>query len=163
MKLFAAFMLVLAGLVPTRADTTTQTWTVTASCFSGNPTCIYPAKTDAVFTTQLETGTFFEVTNAGGQFFTATEPVVTNITGTFDGMAMSLVPTAEPFQPWITPGDPEHVSLMAGGIEYIFDTDINLIDVAVANNQAATIEFLNWGIVQNVPGLPHSGCYSARC
>jgi hypothetical protein len=69
-------------------------------------------------------------------------------------MAMSLVPMDEPLQPWITPGDPEHIYFMAGGTEYIFDTDIDLVYVVVANNQAATIEFLNWLVVENVPEPP---------
>ena len=98
MKIFSVFVLVLtAGLVPCQADTTpTQTWNVTAMCDPnlnpGFPFCSVPAKINAVFTTQIETGTFWDP--ADGEFFEPPqgEPVVTNITGTFDGMPMTLVP-----------------------------------------------------------------------
>ena len=58
MKVFAVFVLVLAGLIPCYADT----WDVQASCYQMNqysPPCFDPAIIDAVLTTTLETGTFY--------------------------------------------------------------------------------------------------------
>ena len=97
MKIFSVFVLVLTcGLVPCQADTTpAQTWNVTAKCgTSHDPNfsfpCSDPANINAVFTTQLATGEFFDFTDV--EFFEGTNAVVTNITGTFDGLPMTLLP-----------------------------------------------------------------------
>jgi hypothetical protein len=117
MKVFAVLMLVLAGLVPVHADS----WEITASCDLTAAVfvpCTDPAKINAVFTTQLETGMFLWTDGESNVLRFGTHPVVTNISGTFDGLAMTLVPV--PTWDWLNYsfGNPEAVTFTAGGIEY---------------------------------------------
>ena len=92
MKVFALFVLVLsAQLVPTHADTF-QTWQVMAECedISTYYTCDDPANISAVFTTELEPGTFYDGASPGS--VTGTAAVVMNIVGTYDGLPISFTP-----------------------------------------------------------------------
>ena len=78
--------------------------------------CSLPGNINAVFTTQLETGTFIDSEEGENHQVTGTEPVVTNISGTLDGQAMSLVPFPE--NDWLQDGIPEQILFVAGGVEY---------------------------------------------
>jgi hypothetical protein len=118
-KVFATFVLVLAGLVPTHADTTTQTWAFNEIC-QGN--CNTPANINAIATTQMEQGLFFEAET--GDIFSGTEPVVTGISGTFDGLAMSLgIVDPLGFLPWINNSAPEGIPFTAGSQAYVLTWD----------------------------------------
>lgn len=146
MRVFAIFMLVLVGLVPAYADTT-QTWVVTATCDVNTPfgtPCFTPGNIDAVFTTQLETGTFIDSEEGENHQFTGTEPVVTNISGTLDGQAMSLVPFPE--NDWLQDGIPEQILFVAGGVEYSLH-----YDNGVRLGTIEDFEFLEWSAVASVP------------
>jgi hypothetical protein len=146
-KVFAVFVLVLsAGLVPAEADTTqTQTWDVTASCIPnsvlGIP-CFAPGDINATFTTQLATGTFVDAGNGCFCQFTGTVEVITAISGTLDGEAMSLVPFAG--GDWLLDGFPEgEVLFDAGGIEYRIN-----FDQGVRLTTTNDFEFLRWSAVE---------------
>jgi hypothetical protein len=146
-KVFTFFVLVLAYVVSTPADTT-QTWVVTATCIDesaeGIP-CTLPGNISAVFTTQLETGTFIDSEEGENHPFTGTEAVVTNISGTLDGQAMSLVPFPE--NDWIQQdGTPEDILFDAGGQQYSlhFDNGVRL-------STFDDFELLEWSAVATVP------------
>ena len=153
MKAFAVFVLVFASLVPTYADTTqTQTWNVTAVCQEGIPSfpCFAQSLT-AVFTTQLETGTFVSTDNLG--VFTGTEPVVIGMTGTLDGVPLTFVPQGPPFGPfgWLDNGAPEGIGFMAGGVGYGAVSDIDTVIFSSSANPPGVYEFMNWSAVEVVP------------
>jgi hypothetical protein len=150
-KGFALFVLVLAGLVPTHADT----WNVTASCNAQIPFfpplgCANPANINAVFTTQPEFGNFFDI-SFGVELTGVTEPVVTNITGTFDGITMTLVPV--PQLDWLAGGTPEDVAFMAGGVEYTLWWD-GFYFIGTLPQPDINKETLNWNAVESVPEPP---------
>jgi hypothetical protein len=113
MKPVVAVLALLVFSLPAFADT--QGWDVMASCdldlsthqFNG---CTTPSIINAVFTTQLEFGTFFHLKDASE--ITGFEPVVTNISGTFDGMAMTLS------SGYFLDSTLESVAFTAGGTEY---------------------------------------------
>jgi hypothetical protein len=169
MKIFSVLVLILTcGLVPCRADTT-ETWNVAAMCDPNLspffPFCSVPAKINAVFTTQMQTGLFFDPEDAF--FFEGTEAVVTNITGTLDGLPMTLeVPGGEsPFVGWLDDnGRPAGVAFVAGGLKF----DLSLLSAPLQDvflSCAATtpcgiaptpgtfrpMETLDWSAVRNVP------------
>ncbi len=154
MKIFSVFVLVLTcGLVPCQADTTpTQTWNVTATCdpdidFPFTTVCTVPANIKAVFTTQIETGTFWDPVD--GEFFEPPEgePVVTNITGTFDGLPMTEVPGSGPFVGYLGPA-PVDIAFVAGGIEYELSREVPS-DIFL--DSANVHETLAFSAVENVP------------
>jgi hypothetical protein len=153
-KVFAVFVLFLACLVPCYADTT-QTWTVSASCShtSSSFTCPDPDTISATFTTQLETGTF-ELSDEP-IFITGTVPVITNISGTFDGLPMALI--SVPGSDWLLTGcdaitciaEPEDVFFSAGANTYLlfYAGDAMLQTVPFNGN----IDALTWSAVDPVP------------
>jgi hypothetical protein len=122
-KVFATFVLFLAFLVPTHADT----FDVSASSIPCNQVIpCGPATINAVFGATEEFGTFFLL--AFDESIQATEPVVTGITGTFNGLPMSLV--APPSNPegivgWMFLDLPQNVYFSAGGVTYILNWDGN--------------------------------------
>lgn len=143
MKVFAVLVLFLACLVPAQADT----WDVAASC---QVPCASPANINAVFTTQLETGNFFDI--SFGLVLTGyTEPVVTNISGTFDGLAMTLVPIPE--LDWMNRSTPEDVSFMAGGVEYTLWWDGSYF-IGSLPNPDFNEETLNWSAIDPIAPVP---------
>lgn len=171
--LLTVFALLLTiGLVPCRADTTpTQTWDVVAKC---DPTadsflppqfefCSVPAKISAVFTTQLRTGEFFDPEDT--DFFFGTNAVVTNITGTFDGLAITFSPPGptETLTGWLADGFPLGVGFGAGGISYgltflggntfleCFGPATACGSFAITPLSSVPIEPLDWSAVENVP------------
>jgi hypothetical protein len=153
-KIFSVFVLVLTcGLVPCQADTTpTQTWNVVAMCdgdidFPFTTVCTVPANINAVFTTRIETGTFWDPVDE--EFFVPPEgePVVTNIAGTFDGLPMTLVPHSEPFQGYLGPS-PANIDFVAGGIEYELSREVPNDIFLDSTNVHETLAF---SAVENVP------------
>ena len=167
MKTFSLFVLVLTfGLVPCQADTTpTQTWNVVAMCDPTlnpiAPFCGLPATINAVFTTQLQTGLFFDPEDT--DFFEGTNAVVTNIAGTFDGLPMTLVPggESEPFTGWLDDsGLPEGVDFVAGGIRFDLSFEGGNVFLSCFSTMPCGItpigtlfpmETMDWSAVQNVP------------
>ena len=99
MKVFALFVLVLTGLVPTRADTTqVHTWDITATtCFVcesdsyGLPPNPQPVNLYAVFTVTpvLATGQFWDEGIADFYPYQLVDEV-TGITGTLNGQPVTL-------------------------------------------------------------------------
>ena len=84
-------MLVLSvELVPTHADTTVQTWQVTAECedISTSYNCDDPANISAVFTAELEPGAFFD--GASQESFRGPVPVVMEYSGDIRWIAHQL-------------------------------------------------------------------------
>ena len=167
MKIFAVFVLVLTGLVPTHADTTqTQTWNVAASCQLGDSAagfpCVEPSVINAVFTTQMETGLFALTSDPTIRCIDpCPAPVVTDISGTFDGLPMTLIgESGSPFN-WLlvscnpTPTTcgaiPEGVSFIAGGNQYLLWYDGS---VFLTNQSPFSIEVMNWSAVESVPEPP---------
>ena len=169
MKIFSVFVLILTcGLVPCRADTT-ETWNVAAMCdpnlSPSFPLCSVPAKINAVFTTQMQTGVFFDPVDA--EFFEGTNAVVTNITGTLDGLPMTLVPdSGNPG--WLDDnGDPNVVDFVAGGVEFnlsrLLSPDVGVkvfLSCPFINTPCGItptpgtffpMETLDWSAVRNVP------------
>jgi hypothetical protein len=145
-KVLAGFILVLTALVPAYADTT-QTWVVTATCDVNTPfgtPCFTPGNINAVFTTQLETGTFIDSEEGENFPFTGTEPVVTNISGTLDGQSMSLIPS--PGNDWLQDGLPQEIMFSAGGQDYSLH-----FDLGVRLDRTNDFEFLKWSAVESVP------------
>lgn len=157
MKVFAVFVLVLTALAPCHADT----WDVAASCESGFqsgvPTpCTDPANINAVFTTQMEFGTFVNPSNTEGETI-GSVPVVTNISGTFDRMAMSLV--LDPSGDWLLGSYPEVVLFNAGGSEYMlfWDGDTWLAPLS-APSPVNGLEILNWSAF-DLTAMPEPGVF----
>ena len=149
MKIFSVFVLFLTCLVPARADT--QTWNITATCnpdamFPPQFICNYPSNINAVFTTQLETGTFHEF--EFGNTFTSAN-VVIGISGTFNGLAMTLVPN--PPGDWLHADLPEEVLFMAGGVQYNLFPDFD--QVWLIQPSGAT-EPLIWSAVDVTSPVP---------
>ena len=167
MKILSVFVLVLTcGLVPCQADTTpTQTWNVVAMCDPTlnpiAPFCGLPAKIEAVFTTQLRTGEFFDPEDT--DFFEGTNAVVTNITGTFDGLPITFSPPAEgeTLTGWLADnGFPEGVGFAAGGIRFDLSFEDGNIFLSCFSTMPCGItpigtlfpmETMDWSAVQNVP------------
>src|ERR1700722_9854146 len=111
MKPVAVVLALLAFSLPAFADT--QRWDVMASCdlvLSTPLAGCLPGDINAVFTTQLEFGTFFRFKDAS--FFTGFEPVITNISGTFDGMSITLG------SGYFLDSTPESIAFTAGGNGY---------------------------------------------
>jgi hypothetical protein len=150
-KVFATFVLVLAALVPTRADTT-QTWDVTASCTTADGVaCPDPANISAVFTTELITQIY--VDPSGSEEPTLeTEMAVMGFQGTYDGQPMSGA--AYGCIPFLQPGgSPECTSFIAGGEQYVLNTlGYTLLEGDTAAN-VGLFETLNWSAVE-VPEPP---------
>ena len=142
MKVFAVLVLFLAGLVPCHADTT-QTWNISATCQEIISFPCFAQSLNAVFTTQMETGAF-ESTDFFF-VFTGTEPVVTGMTGTLDGMPITFVPTDLPFG-WLEGGLPEGINFMAGGMEYGAVSDIDTV-LFSSSTHPGTYEFMNWSAI----------------
>ena len=148
MKVFAVFVLVLAGLIPCYADT----WDVQASCnpqyYQQTPVCATPAVINAVFTTTLETGYFYDPANDESYYGQAS--VVTGIAGTFDGAAMQLVPG----NGWMQTDLPEDVAFTEGGNEWVlfFDGYFYLQPIPWVAPWTQ-VEYLNWSAV-DVPEPP---------
>ena len=161
MKIFAVFVLVLAGLVSTHGDTTqTQTWDVVAACQLGDSVagfpCIAPSVISATFTTQLETGNF-AFTSEPTNFCTVpcTEPVVTGISGTFDGQSMTLTISPGPFD-WLLVGCPtcgalpEGVDFTANGNAYTLWWD-GYTFLTTDTNGATSTEVMDWSAAESSP------------
>ncbi len=142
-----AVLALVAFSITTQADTTTQTWNVTASCDPTLAPCTDPDTINAVFITQMEFGTYHSI--KGNFDFTGYEPVVTSMVGTFDGMAMSLAPI-DPGD-WLLEGNPEDVAFTAGGIEHFLVWDgFFFLDT----------QFINWSAVDPVDppvNVPEAG------
>ena len=156
MKLAMAFVALLAFSLSAFADT--QTWDVTASCnpqsYQQLPACATPANINAVFTTTLESGTFYSET--GGFTFTGTAYVVTNITGTFNGLQMAGGVTGTPGESnWMQDGDlPQDVTFTAGGNEYdLFYDGLFTLATVPGPPFSSDWEYLNWSAVDPV-GVP---------
>jgi hypothetical protein len=145
-KVFAVFVLVLAGLVPTHADTT-QKWALTSGCNPEfNPDgCFDTAQIRAVLTTTMENGTFTE--SNGDVTFTGVAPVVTNIVGTFDGMPMTLISTPGEAGNWLLGNLPQDVTFMAGGIEYDIFWDSDIFLVQIPSGPQLNQEVIGWNAV----------------
>ena len=138
-KVFAVFVLVLAGLVTCRADTT-QTWDVTGSLFCGDAleNCSTPFTLNAMMTTQLESGPLFEIFS--GDTVQGPAPVETGITGTFNGLGIStpdLTPGPNPnvVTDWLLITNnavvPMGIEFEAGGdvYEILFDAGVQIFDL----------------------------------
>jgi len=149
-KVFSVFVLFLAGLAPTHADTT-QTWDVTASCQANVSYPCFASSLNAVFTTELETGTFESTDNFN--VFTGTEPVVIGISGTLDGMPMTFLPPSNPLFGWIEFGLPEGVCFAAGGSRYCALSDIDTVLLTPSANDNA-YEFMNWSALGPLSPVP---------
>jgi hypothetical protein len=123
-KVFAIFVLVLTGLVPTHADTT-QTWNLTASCTEtlGGLPCVDPAIINATFTTQMVFGTYVDPSGTGLPQ-QEIEPLIETLTGTFDGQAMTLT-TVSSAGPWMDTfvSFPQMLYFMADGQTYVLFWD----------------------------------------
>jgi hypothetical protein len=136
---------VLLCAMQVQADT--QTWNVVASCdpqfTTGFPACGYSATINAVMVTTPETGTFYNAIE--DLDFTGTEPVVTSISGTFNGLPMTLV--ANPTGWWLG-STPEGVAFIAGGIEYVTWWDGSVFIQPVGNSLET--EYLDWSAVDPV-------------
>ena len=160
MKVFALFVLVLGGLVPCYADTTqTQTWNIQTSCnpqfYQQVPPCQTPANINAVFTTTLESGTFYSET--GDFTYTGTAYVVTNITGTFDGLPMTGGVTGPPGRSnWMEAGDlPQDVTFTAGGNEYdLFYDGLFTLAAVPGPPFSSDWEYLNWNAIGPTAPVP---------
>jgi hypothetical protein len=98
-KIFAALALFLACLAPAYADTVDVTATTCNTCGAG----IQPAiNFQAQLTTQLVTGGFLDPFE--DFVFHATEEEVTSLTGTLNGMAISLGTAPAGDGSWLFPG-----------------------------------------------------------
>jgi hypothetical protein len=118
-KVFATLVLVLAGLVPCYADSTTQTWDVTTSCedeMSIQYACRIPAVMSAVFTVEGDT--------------------VLSIMGTFDGL-----PITDGSGSWIAPF-PDNVCFEAGTATMCLEQYVD--DTFLSGPLSNENEFLNW-------------------
>ena len=151
MKVFAVLGLFLACLVPCYASST-QTWDVTASCnpaFYIQTPCATPANISAVFTTTLESGSFYS--DEGHYTFTGQEPVVTDITGTFNGSAMTLLNLGNGGD-WMSGNMPQDVTFMAGGSQYDLFLEYSFFG-PVAQGVDGSFDYLNWSASDPV-GVP---------
>jgi hypothetical protein len=117
-KVLTVLVLFLAYFIPAQADT----WDVTASACTNDPPpdCVGPANLSAVFATIEETGTF-EYPFTGGTI-EGTFPVITSMSGTFNGEPISLGPLLQGANgaivnyPFTTAGGtPEDVTFSEGG------------------------------------------------
>jgi hypothetical protein len=139
-----ATLLFALTLAATAQADTTQTWNISTSCnptfFIAPPPCQQAANINAVFTTTLESGTFYE--EVSDQLFTGSAFVVTSISGTFDGLPMSLV--VLPQVDWMNGELPENIWFSAGGAEYalLYDGLFTLAPASAVNQN--TWEYLNW-------------------
>jgi hypothetical protein len=144
-----ALTLLMILLYACQAQADTQTWNVTASCQLGDSVqgfpCAAPSVISAVFTTQLETKLFEDTSNLFP--FTGTEPVVVDISGTFDGMSMTLIPPPGGGG-WICAGCgniPEGIEFTAGGNPYSLWWDGYTF--LTLSGSPTTVEVMNWRAV----------------
>jgi hypothetical protein len=110
--------------------------------------CPDPVVINAVLTTQMETGSFFDTTT--DMAFTGTEPVVTNVAGTLDGLSMSLI--AAPMFDWLNGSQPEGICFAAGGTNYCLNTDFG--NYYLTTNATGEIEYLNWSAIDPASPVP---------
>ena len=137
MKVIAVFVLVFACLVPCHADT----YDITAAGPGFTLT--------AVMTTVDVTGQFdwtaYLVT------FNGTEPVPVSMTGTFNGMPVSLASVPPPGPDGIAEflyyGYPENITFTAGGATYTIEDDLDKI-IFEGNN---IFEYLTYWSAVPVP------------
>jgi hypothetical protein len=156
-KIFAVSVLVLAGVVPAHADTTVQTWQVTAECedISTSYFCDDPANISAVFTTELEPGTFFD--GASQETFTGLAPVLMNIVGTYDGLPISFTPPPTGLSDysgfgWMDPIYPNNVCFGAGGNGYCVTEIVD--DGFMSGPFTNGLEILFWNSVELPAPVP---------
>ena len=127
MKLIIPAFAVLLFVAFARADgnaTYDVSASVPSSCGSIPSYCAVPATIAAQFTTTLETGEFNDTVDGVGIY--GTEPVVTGVTGLFDGIfpitfsPENLVPTPGfGMNGWFTGGEePQNVWFLADGINF---------------------------------------------
>lgn len=148
LSIFALVMLCLLNTCDAQADT--QTWNVVTGCnpeFNPVGGCFVPAQMSAVMITTMETGTFYD--SEGDFTFTGTVPVVTSITGTFDGLAMTLVPNGT--GDWLNNSLPEDVSFSAGGNTFDIWQDAG---VFLQENGPPVTEQIGWSAVDPVAESP---------
>ena len=143
----ASLALALLFASMAHADTTTQTWDVTASCYQQNqfsPPCFDPANINAVLTTTMESGTFYN--SVQDVTFTGTEPVITGFSGTFDGQPIASVGG------WLLNGYPVGgIGIEVGGVDYSLWWDgIFFLEPQGSLNP----EYLNWTAVDPAPEPP---------
>lgn len=153
MKVFATFVLVLASLVSTHADTT-QTWDVTASCTTADGlACPDPANISAVFTTEMVTQVY--VDPSGSEVPTLmTEMAITDIQGTYDGQPMLFAFSGFFCPPFMQPdGTPECPSFIAGGNQYVLETLGYTFLEGDTGANVGLFETLDWNAVE-VPEPP---------
>ena len=141
MKVFATFVLVLAGLVPCYADTT-QTWVIAGHCATdpGDASCFDPANFAATITVTPEEGTFFQY-DAG--FFTGVEPVITAFSGTLDGQQITSA------EGWLLPsGLPGGIGFVVDGLTYemVIDGAVQFFPPAslLPPNSDTPFEWMDW-------------------
>jgi hypothetical protein len=153
-KVFATFVLVLAGLVPTHADT--QMWDITGNlvCF-GFEKCDTPFNLTATMTTQTETGTFFF--NYLGVPAQGTFPVETAISGTFNGDPISFQGPLFPapgIDDFLMFADlPEGISFCTGAQCFGIFYDGDGVKIFGAGGSPFDTEYVSWGAADPV-GTP---------